>query len=221
MDRAPGYRACLIDALGTTVRLRPPWEEVDPALVTGLPPAKVRDAFGREMAYYAAHAHEATDAAGLAALRARCAELLSEGLGREIGVAGLMASIVFAAYDDAAPALADLRGMGLRVICVSNWDFELGQVLERVGLGGCFDGVVTSATAGARKPDPAIFEAALELAGCEPSEAVHVGDDDADVEGGRAAGIDVVRIDRAGGADIASLAELAPLLRPENAISEH
>ena len=215
------HRACLLDALGTTVRLIPPWELVDPGLVAGLPAAAVREAFEEEMSYYAAHAQEASDPARLVELRERCAELLSAGLGRPVGVEGLLASIRFEAYADAPAALAELHGIGLRVICVSNWDCALEEVLERVGLFEGFDGVVASALAGARKPDPAIFEVALELAGCSPAEAIHVGDSDADVDGAGAAGIEVLRIDREGGGDISSLREIAPRLRPGSPIGEH
>lgn len=218
-------RALLIDALGTTVRLEPPWTRVDPAAVAGLSPERVEAGFRVEMAHYAAHAHEAADPASLAALRADCAALLGRELGRPISVDTLMGAIAFAAYPDARPALADARALGLRVICVSNWDSALGEVLERVGLAGCFDGVVASALAGARKPDPAIFVQALALAGCEPLEALHVGDTDDDVEGARAAGIPVLRIGRDGpGGDIRSLEDLGPRLRamqPTGAISEH
>lgn len=218
-------RALLIDALGTTVRLLPPWTRVDPAVVTGLAPVRVEEAFRVEMAYYGAHAHEAGDAESLAALRAECAALLGRELARPISVETLMGAIAFEAYPDARPALADARALGLRVICVSNWDGALGEVLERVGLAGCFDGVVASALAGVRKPDPAIFERALELAGCEAPEALHVGDTSDDVEGARAAGIAMLRIGRDGsGGDIVSLGQLGPHLRgtrPGSSISEH
>ena len=53
----------------------------------------------------------------------------------------------------------------MRLVCVSNWDCDLPAVLTRVGLADRFDAVVASAVAGSRKPDPAIFERALELAG--------------------------------------------------------
>ena len=201
-------RACLIDALGTTLRLLPPWERLDPGLVAGLEPASVRRAFEAEMTFYAAHAHEARDAGSLADLRARSAAVLSAGLGRDIEVEPMMDAIVFEPYADAAPALASLRERGLRTICVSNWDYALPAVLERVGLGDAFDGVVTSAAAGARKPEPGIFEVALEAAGCGPDEAIHVGDSTEDVVGARGAGIEVLRIDRDGGGDIASLGEI-------------
>ena len=218
------YRACLLDALGTTVRLLPPWERIDPELVAGIPPERVREAFGAEMAHYAANAGEASDAARLAALRERCAELLSAGLGRPISVSQLMDAIAFEAYPDALPAMDELGAAGLRVVCVSNWDCELPDVLERVGLSAGFDAVVASALAGVAKPDPAIFERALELAGCGPGEALHVGDSDADVEGARAAGIDVLRISRNGpGGDISTLAGLPEIVRagpPETRIGQ-
>lgn len=208
-------RACLIDALGTMVRLDPPWERVSPAAVDGIRPERVRGAFASEMAFYADHAHEARDPQGLAELRRRCAALLSRELGREIDVATMMDAIAFEAYDDAAPALRELRAMGLRIVCVSNWDHALGEVLERIGLAELLDGVVTSASAGFRKPDPAIFEAALGMAGCAAGEAIHVGDSDEDVAGARAARIEVLRIDRSGRGegDIASLNEIVQHLR--------
>lgn len=221
MTAPPPHRVCLIDALGTTVRLRPPWQELDPALTRGLSEERVREAFRAEMSFYAAHAHEATDSTRLSDLRARCAALLSTGLGREVSVGALMDAIVFEAYEDAAPALDELHLMGLRVLCVSNWDCGLPEVLARVGLADRLDGVVVSALAGARKPDPEIFETALRVAGCTPSEAIHVGDSSDDVEGARAAGIEVIRIDRDGGADIASLREIVPRLWRTAPIGQH
>ena len=207
------YRACLIDALGTMVRLLPPWEHLDEAVVRGLDPARVRDAFEAEMRFYAAGSERGRDAGSLAALRKEAAAVLSAELGREVGVGAMMDAIRFEAYPDAAPALAALRRRGLRIVCVSNWDHELPVVLERIGLAPLLDGVVTSAAVGARKPDPAIFATALAIAGCGAAEAIHVGDGDEDVAGARAAGIDVIRIDRDGGADVSSLAEMVE--RPE------
>jgi putative hydrolase of the HAD superfamily len=168
------------------------------------------------MEFYAANADRGRDAASLAALRAESAAVLADGLGRDIGVTAMMAAIRFEPYPDARPALAALRERGLRTVCVSNWDYELGDVLGRVGLAPALDGVVTSAAAGARKPDPAIFTAALAIAGCTAAEALHVGDSDEDVAGARAAGIDVVRIDREGGADVSSLAEIVERMDERN-----
>jgi putative hydrolase of the HAD superfamily len=201
--RAP--RAILLDALGTLVELEPPWLHLAEGLGVQ-PDERLVGAVRAEMDYYKRHSHEGRDPASLAELRARCAAVLSEALGQEISVGTMMSAIRFRAFPDAAPALAELRGLGLKLVCVSNWDVSLPEVLERCGLDGALDGVVSSAQAGVRKPDPAIFTPALELAGCAPAEALCVGDTPAeDLAAARAAGIPAILIDRAGGADIDSL----------------
>lgn len=206
-------RAVFCDALGTLVELEPPWVPLADGL--GIEPdERVVAAMRAEMSYYRDHAHEGRDPSSLAELRRRCARLLSGELGIEVPVATMMEAIRFRAYPDADPALAELAGRGLTLVCVSNWDISLPDVLESCGLGDRFAGVISSAAAGARKPDPAIFAPALEIAGCEPGEALHVGDTPGeDVDGARAAGIPVLLIDRDGSGDIASLAEIADHLR--------
>jgi putative hydrolase of the HAD superfamily len=206
---AVGLRAVLVDALGTLVELEPPWWHLAAELGIAADERLV-GAFRAEMAYYREHAQEGRDAAALAALRARCAAVLSEHLGREVAVPQLMASIRFRAFDDVVPALEDLRGRGLRLVCVSNWDHALPGVLERVGVLPLLDGVVTSAGVGARKPEPRILDEALRVAGCDASEALHVGDSsEEDVAGAEAAGIRALLLDRTGGGDIRSLGELS------------
>ena len=211
MQKSPvaGLRAILVDALGTLVELEPPWRHL--AAQLGIAEdERLVGAFRAEMAYYREHAHEGRDAATLAELRAQCAAVLSEKLGREVGVPWLMASIRFRAFDDAPPALMQLRDRGLRLVCVSNWDYALPEVLERVGVLPLLDGVITSAAVGARKPDPRIFHEALEVAGCSAEEALHVGDSsEEDVAGAEAAGVRAVLLDRSGGGDVASLTDLA------------
>ncbi len=205
MSRATATRAVLLDALGTLVELEPPWTHLARAL--GIDPdERLIRAVRAEMSYYRDHSHEGRDAASLADLRGRCAALLSRELGREVTVEAMMAAIRFRAFPDAAPALSELRGLGLRLVCVSNWDVSLPEVLARCGLDGALDGVVTSAEAGVRKPDPAIFAPALELARCSAAEALYVGDTPAeDLVAARAAGIRALLIARDGGADIESL----------------
>jgi len=203
-------RAVFLDALGTLVELEPPWVSL-----RELVPAEVSDerlvaALRAEMAYYREHAHEGRDEQSLAELRERGAALVSRKLDLDVGVDELVSAIRFSAYPDAVPALSALRDRGLRLVVVSNWDCSLPRVLERCGLGGMLDGTVTSAEAGAPKPDPAIFGLALELAGCDASEALHVGDTvGEDVAGARAAGIRPLLIDRDGpDGDISSLEEI-------------
>jgi putative hydrolase of the HAD superfamily len=201
----------MLDAMGTLVCLEPPWARLAP-LLPDVPQPRIEQAMRAEMAYYRAHSHEGRDEESLQALRERCAEVLASGLGRPVSVETMMAAIRFQPYPDALPALEALRARGLGTICVSNWDYALPQVLERCGLAGHLDGVVTSAKAGSSKPDPAIFERALTLAGCPAAHAIHVGDSpEEDIQGARAAGLRAVLLDRDGGGDISSLAELEGL----------
>lgn len=203
-------RAVFLDALGTLVELEPPWISMRDRVPAEVSDERLVAALRAEMDYYREHAQEGRDEASLAELRERCAAIVSEKLDFEITVDDLIEAIRFSAYPDAAPALGALRDRGLRLIAVSNWDCALPRVLERCGIERMLDGVVTSAGAGARKPDPAIFTAALELAGCEAGEALHVGDTaEEDVAGARAAGIRPLLIDRDGGdGDISSLEEI-------------
>jgi 2-haloalkanoic acid dehalogenase type II len=203
-------RAVFLDALGTLVDLEPPWVGLRQRLGDSVSEEALRAAVREEMAYYKAHSHEGSDDASLADLRERCATVLSDALGREVSARELVESIRFDPFPDARPALAELGERGLRRVCVSNWDVSLPAVLERCGLLGSLDGVVCSAAAGARKPDPRIFEVALREAGCAPEDALHVGDTPGeDVAGAEAAGVRALLIDRDGGGDIASLAEVA------------
>jgi putative hydrolase of the HAD superfamily len=203
-------RAVFLDALGTLVELEPPWISLRERLPPEVSDELLEESLRAEMAYYRDHAHEGRDDASLADLRQRCAAIVSEKLGIEIGVDELVDAIRFDAYPDAAPALRELRDGGRSLVAVSNWDCSLPAVLERCGLGELLDGAVSSAVAGARKPDPAIFQPALELADCRPDEAVHVGDTrEEDVDGARAAGIRPLLIDRSGNSgDISSLTQI-------------
>jgi putative hydrolase of the HAD superfamily len=203
-------RAVFLDALGTLVELEPPWISLRDRVPDEVPDERLEAALRAEMAYYREHAHEGRDERSLADLRRRCAALVSEQVGVEISVDELVEAIRFEAYPDVAPALSGLRDRGLRLIAVSNWDCSLPRVLARCGLERMLDGTVTSAEAGARKPDPAIFSAALELASCEAAEALHVGDtEEEDVAGARAAGIRPLLIDREGReGDITSLEQI-------------
>lgn len=209
IDADQPTEAVFLDALGTLVQLEPPWIGLRRALGDEVPEDRLVMAVRTEMAYYRDHAHEGRDAESLAELRAASAQVLSQGLGFEVPADVLVEAIRFDPYPDAPGALDELRGRGLKLVCVSNWDISLGEVLERCGLLDSLDGVVSSAEAGARKPEPATFERALQIAGCEPGAALHVGDTvEEDVAGAEAAGIRALHLDRDGGGDIASLAEI-------------
>ena len=101
-------------------------------------------------------------------------------------------------FPDAYPALAALQERGLTVGAVSNWVWNLPELLHALDLVRHFDFIAASARIGYEKPHPRIFEWALERAGVPAEAVIHVGDHiGADVEGARAVGIDGVLIDRA------------------------
>ena len=72
-----------------------------------------------------------------------------------------------------------------------NWgDVDVVKALGRKDLAKYFDVIVTSVDAGSRKPDPGIYRKALSILGCEPHEAVMVGDRvDTDIAGANRVGI--------------------------------
>lgn len=208
----------LLDALGTLLRLEPPAPRLSRQL--GLGEADSERAVAAEMRYYRAHLNEGRDAASLADLRGRCAQVLREQLPQpapdlDVVLHALLESLRFTPFDDVRPALGGLRAQGMRLVVVSNWDFSLHDVLARAGLGRLVDAVVTSAEVGARKPSPEIFHRALAVAGVGPSEALHVGDTvDEDVLGARSAGIEAVLVVRDGPPprEMRTIADLSELL---------
>jgi len=121
--------------------------------------------------------------------------------------------------DDVVPALERLRARVPRLVVVSNANGRLHTVMERLGLARFFDVMLDSHLEGVEKPDPRLFELALERAGGRPETTLHVGDFYwIDVKGARAAGLRAVLLDSAGlypEADcprIRSLGELPDLL---------
>lgn len=93
-------------------------------------------------------------------------------------------------------ALAMLRSLGVTLVVVSNSDGTVERSLEAAGLRRFFFAVVDSAIAGYEKPDPRIFDRALEASNARPENTLHVGDlYHADVTGARAAGLYVVLLD--------------------------
>jgi len=98
--------------------------------------------------------------------------------------------------DGLADALAQLRKTGTQICVVSNSEGGLETLLERVGILRCVDFVLDSGKVGVEKPDPRIFEIALERAGVAADRALHLGDTYAtDVVGARAANVRVVLVD--------------------------
>jgi putative hydrolase of the HAD superfamily len=101
----------------------------------------------------------------------------------------------FELYEDAIPVLDELRAAALRIGLVSNGIRDLTEFVAHHRLS--VDAIVDSRTHGRVKPHPTIFQAALEVLGVAPAEAVMVGDSlEEDVEGARALGMRALLVDR-------------------------
>lgn len=101
----------------------------------------------------------------------------------------------FELYDDALPALQELRSRGLLIGLLSNTARDLDAFVVHHGL--AVDAVLTSGSHGKTKPHEAIFLHMLELLGVAPAEAVMVGDTvEDDVEGALAVGMRAILVDR-------------------------
>ncbi len=231
-SRSHNPQAVLLDVLGTLLVLEPPAPRLRDELArrfsitVSLPQAEM--AMAAEIAYYRAHMHEGCDQEASNELRGRCAEALRAGLPAEVRAGAgsngdlaqaLLASLHFRPFVEVDQTLRLLRGTGVRLVVVSNWDSSLHEALHRTGIDCQLDGILTSAGIGASKPDRRIFEEALAVVGVPASAAVHVGDSMLeDVEGARSVGIEPILVRRdgkpgpAGVTTISSLLELPRLI---------
>jgi putative hydrolase of the HAD superfamily len=108
-------------------------------------------------------------------------------------------SRVLEAYPEAAGVLADLRSRGMRLAICSNWDWDLAEAVEEVGLSDLIDVQMSSAWAGARKPHPRIFEHTLAKLDVESADCLFVGDTwGPDVAGPRSMGMTPLYLSRDG-----------------------
>jgi putative hydrolase of the HAD superfamily len=196
MPSASNLDAVTVDAMGTLVELHEPVERLARALQDrGVERSRqdVAEAFRKEVDYYLLHKLSATDSASLAALRRECARVFLESADADLDPAefspAFVEAMVFRPLDGAVAALERLRAAGLSLACVSDWDIGLREQLAKVGLDHLFDVVLTSAEAGAPKPEPALFREALSRLRVEPGRALHVGDGDSDRDGAGAAGL--------------------------------
>jgi putative hydrolase of the HAD superfamily len=194
--RAAELDAVTLDALGTLIRLRDPVPALQAALrERGVErdPATVAAAFAREVEHYLPRCVEGRDAESLEALRVECAAVFLEAAAADIDPASFvdsfMGALQFEEEPGARAAVRRLAEAGLRLAVVSNWDATLPATLAELGLDAEVAAVVTSAEAGASKPEPAIFELALARLGTTPDRTLHIGDGDADEEGAARAGI--------------------------------
>ena len=122
-------------------------------------------------------------------------------------------------FEDVRPAVAALSARGLSLGIVSNFEAWLEDLLGVLDVRQAFPVRVVSGIEGIEKPDPRIYELALERAGVAADETVFVGDNpEFDVVPPAALGMFAVLVDRRSrhpdheGARISDLTQLPALL---------
>jgi putative hydrolase of the HAD superfamily len=189
--------AVTLDANGTLVEVVDPTPKLERILRDrGIdrPPELIRRAFEEEGVVYAGRAIDAHEPTAFAALQRECADVFLAAAEIETIDAGdfvplYVGAIEFRSLPGVAETLRHLRRCGLELAVVANFDLTLAERLASLGLDSWFSAVVTPADAGAAKPDPTIFGAALDRLGLSAERALHVGDGAADESGADAAGM--------------------------------
>lgn len=118
-------------------------------------------------------------------------------LGILMKVRELAKGSTFVLFDDTLPTLKLLKNKRLILGMISNLPEDKLPVCQELGLTSHLDFIITPREAGADKPDPSIFLAALNRAEVKASESIHVGDQYYfDIVGARNAGIKALFLDR-------------------------
>lgn len=122
-------------------------------------------------------------------------------------------------FDDVLATLKTLKERRLILGLITNATRDKLALHRKLDLERYLDFVVTSQEAGADKPKPPIFLAALDRARVKAFEALHVGDQyQLDVVGARGAGINPILIDRY---DLYSEVSNCPRIRSLTELTQH
>jgi putative hydrolase of the HAD superfamily len=102
-------------------------------------------------------------------------------------------------FPGAVQLLADIRRLGVRCVIVSNVQVrgaaEYWRDFADLGVAECIDKIVTSLDVGFRKPNPAIFEAAIRAAASDAASCVMVGNSEVkDIRPAVAMGLRAIRV---------------------------
>lgn len=207
----PTYAACLIDVYDTVL-------SVDFARHTGsLAELAGVDADAFRVAV-APWGRAVTD--GSASIRSALKEVLrdlgshvdDDRLGQLVDADRRLLHDLTVLHEDTEPFLQTMRTKGIRTAFVSNCADNTRSLLTGLGLNDLVDVLVLSCEVGAAKPDPRIYNLALELLEVEPHQAVFVDDQQRYCDGAAAIGMRTVLIDRFRGAgESSSLTELSGL----------
>ncbi len=123
-------------------------------------------------------------------------------------------------YPDTRKALQRLRKAGYILGIISNFDSRILTVCTDLEIFEYLDSIQISSREGAAKPDPLIFQKALQHHNILPREAVHIGDSvEEDVRGAGNAGLIPIYLNRnqdpdkpEGVVSISNLTEIFPLI---------
>ena len=191
MPRSAMIKAVFFDFYKTLVYFWPPLDEIQQASCAelGLSVGKEGIPKGYKLAF-TEYERRILSGAGLD---------VSPRLAWEVWKMAIQVPKDFNLFDDVVPSLKRLKSRGVVLGIISNLRRDMTALCTRLGLDPYVDFCVTSLDAGAEKPHPPIFKAALERAHVAPGEAMHVGDQyQSDVQGARAVGIHPVLLDREG-----------------------
>jgi putative hydrolase of the HAD superfamily len=100
-------------------------------------------------------------------------------------------------FDDSLPVVRAIRAHGIPTALISNCSHSTRPIVDALGLESEFDHVLLSFEVGAAKPDPAIYEEALDRVGkLDPGRAVFVDDQARYCDGAAAVGMRTLLIVR-------------------------
>ena len=191
MTSASADRVVVFDVMGTLFDLEPARRQL---VALGAPPAALEAWFQRIL-------HEAATVTIVDAYRP-FKELAASALKTTLSQLGLDADRTepldalaeLDPYPDAASALEQLQGAGVRVVALTNGAADsTGKLLERGGLSPFVEAILSCDEVQRFKPHPAPYRLALQRFG---SPATMVAAHGWDVVGARAAGLDAIWIDR-------------------------
>ena len=99
-------------------------------------------------------------------------------------------------FPESKPLLKELRERGIKSAIVSNGPVAMNSLRESLGLNQYVDAFVLSCRVVAKKPDRAIYEAALKRLELDAAQCIFVGDgNDCELDGARKVGLFTVKID--------------------------
>lgn len=225
--KTPGWnpgslRACLFDFGGTLDADGVTWQERFLSLYAknGIRPE--REVF--RQAFYAADdtlvATGSLRGVGIRETLTRQVNLVLDALGlsgtpsnvRE-AIAGEFLADIEKTIERNKPILARLKAR-YRLGIVSNFYGNLAEVCADLGIRPFFDCLVDSSLVGAMKPDPRIFQAALDRLDVKPRETLFVGDNvSRDLKGAQALGMPHVWISAAGAGELGPCCPGDPVIR--------